>query len=155
MKYSKDDHIQLLKNSKKLEQQGKNLDVASFERLIEYNIIMSQHLALKNDFSKNLTLLVEDFLDQKLEIREFCEQIVLIRDQMSECDSSMIKQLISNPEQIEKFESNTEGRATSLFVRNLFCYCDALYDVDYEDKNQKFKNEISSWCLSFQKAIKQ
>lgn len=156
MKYSKDDHSQLLKTSKELKQQGKNLDVASFQRLTEYNTMMNEYLAVKNGFSKNLILVIEKFLDQKLEISEFCEQIDLIRDGMNKCSSSMAKQLILNPEeQIEEFETSREGQLTSLFVTNLFCYCDSLYDINYEDENQKFRNEISGWCLSFQNAIKQ
>ena len=80
MTYNQKRHIQLLKRSQDLKNQGKNLFIENREEdfeLSKYNIAVEEHIFWQDRYQFALSR--EDFLNRKIDGEEFCDGVYGLR----------------------------------------------------------------------------
>lgn len=148
MKYNQERHIELLKRSEDFKNQGKNLVFENREEdfeLSQYNIAVEEHFFWQD--RDQVALLMEDFLNQKIDGQSFCDHVGGLRRKLRNRCEKFFLELISSSEKIQDFHPDERGKKLSGFLTYLFCECED-FDEDYE----KLYDSIKNGFLNFQKA---
>jgi Holliday junction resolvasome RuvABC ATP-dependent DNA helicase subunit len=104
MTYNQKRHIQLLKRSQDLKNQGKNLFIKNREEDLElskYNIAVEQHIFWQDRYQ--VALLMEDFLNRKIDGKELCARVYGLRRKLIDTCEKFLLQLTSGSEKIKTF----------------------------------------------------
>nr|WPV76466.1 hypothetical protein [Naviculales sp.] len=81
--YNKTRHIELLKHSQDLKNQGKNLSLENrkeYLELSEYNIAVEEHIFWQDRYQVALSM--EDFLNRKIDGEELCGRVYGLRREL-------------------------------------------------------------------------
>lgn len=151
MTYNQKRHIQLLKLSQDLENQGKFLFKENPEESLElsnYNIAVQHHIFWQDRYQISLSM--EDFLNGKIDGEELCDRVYgLRRNLINKCEEFNLE-LTSGSEKIKAFQPDKKSKNLSGFLTAFYCECDH-FEEDYE--NDEFYNFIKTVFLNFQKAL--
>ena len=151
MTYNQKRHRQLLKRWQDLKNQRKNLFLENSEEdfeLSEYNIAVEQHIFWQDRYQ--IALLMEDFLNQKIDGELFCDQVYGFRRKLINTCEKFKLELISSPEKIKDFQPDGRSKKLSGFLTGCFCYCDDFME-DYE--NEEFYTWIKNKFSYLQKVL--
>lgn len=153
MTYNQKRYIELLKRAQDLKNQRKNLFIENQEEdfeLSEYNIAVEEHIFWQD--RDQVTLLMEDFLNKKIDVKLFCDQVYGLRRKLINTCEKFKLELISSSEKIKDFQPDERSKKLSGFLTDLYCECE--YFADAEDyQNEKFYDSIKNGFLNFQKAL--
>jgi hypothetical protein len=153
MTYNQKRHIELLKRSQDLKNQKKNLFIENQEEdfeLSEYNIAVEEHIFWQD--RDQVALLMEDFLNKKIDGELFCDQVYGLRRKLINTCEKFKLELISSSEKIKDFQPDGRSKKLSGFLTDLYCECE--YFAEAEDyQNEKFYDSIKNGFLNFQKAL--
>jgi len=153
MTYNQKRHIELLKRSQDLKNQKKNLFIENQEEdfeLSEYNIAVEEHIFWQD--RDQVALLMEDFLNKKIDGELFCDQVYGLRRKLINTCEKFNLELISSSEKIKDFQPDGRSKKLSGFLTDLYCECE--YFTEAEDyQNEKFYDSIKNGFLNFQKAL--
>jgi len=153
MTYNQKRHIELLKRSQDLKNQKKNLFIENQEEdfeLSEYNIAVEEHIFWQD--RDQVALLMEDFLNKKIDGELFCDQVYGLRRKLINTCEKFKLELISSSEKIKDFQPDGRSKKLSGFLTDLYCECE--YFTEAEDyQNEKFYDSIKNGFLNFQKAL--
>ena len=153
MKYNQKRHIELLKRSQDLKNQRKNLFIENQEEdfeLSEYNIAVEEHVFWQD--RDQVALLMENFLNKKIDGELFCDQIYGLRCKLINTCEKFKLELISSSEKIKDFQPDGRSKKLSGFLTDLYCECE--YFAEAEDyQNEEFYDSIKNGFLNFQKAL--
>jgi hypothetical protein len=153
MTYNQKRHRQLLKRSQDLKNQRKNLFIENQEEyfeLSEYNIAVEEHIFWQD--RDQVALLMEDFLNKKIDSELFCDQVYGLRRKLINTCEKFKLELISSSEKIKDFQPDGRSKKLSGFLTDLYCECE--YFTEAEDyQNEKFYDSIKNGFLNFQKAL--
>jgi hypothetical protein len=151
MTYNQKRHIQLLKRSQDLKNQGKNLFIENREEdfeLSKYNIAVEEHIFWQDRYQ--VGLLMEDFLNRKIDGEELCGRVYGLRRKLINTCEKFKLELTSGSEKIKAFQPDGRSKKLSGFLTGLYCECEH-FDEDYE--NDEFYTSIKNGFLNFQKAL--
>ncbi len=151
MTYNQKRHIQLLKRSQDLKNQGKNLFLENQEEdfeLSQYNIAVYQHIFWQERFQ--VALLMEDFLNRKIAGEELCDGVYGLRRKLRNTFEKFQFKLTSTSEKMKDFKPDGRSKKLSGFLTGLYCECEH-FDQDYE--NDEFYTSIQNGFLNFQKVL--
>ena len=149
MTYNQKRHIQLLKRSQDLKNQGKNLFIENREEdfeLSEYNIAVAEHIFWQDRYQ--VALLMEDFLNRKIDGEELCGGVYGLRRKLINACEKFNLELGS--EKVKNFQLDGRSKKLSGFLTGLYCECEHFAE-DYE--NDEFYTSIKNGFLKFQKAL--
>jgi len=153
MTYNQKRHIELLKRAQDLKNQRKNLFIENQEEdfeLSEYNIAVEEHIFWQD--RDQVALLMEDFLNKKIDSELFCDQVYGLRRKLINTCEKFKLELISSSEKIKDFQPDERSKKLSGFLTDLYCECE--YFAEAEDyQNEKFYDSIKNGFLNFQKAL--
>ena len=153
MTYNQKRHIELLKRSQDLKNQRKNLFIENQEEdfeLSEYNIAVEEHVFWQD--RDQVALLMENFLNKKIDGELFCDQIYGLRCKLINTCEKFKLELISSSEKIKDFQPDGRSKKLSGFLTDLYCECE--YFAEAEDyQNEEFYDSIKKGFLSYQKAL--
>ena len=153
MTYNQKRHIELLKRSQDLKNQRKNLFIENQEEdfeLSEYNIAVEEHVFWQD--RDQVALLMENFLNKKIDGELFCDQIYGLRCKLINTCEKFKLELISSSEKIKDFQPDGRSKKLSGFLTGLYCECE--YFAEAEDyQNEEFYDSIKNGFLNFQKAL--
>lgn len=151
MNYNQQRHIELLKRSEDVKNQGKSFDKESPEESLElssYNIDVEENLFWEQRYK--VAELMEDFLNKKIDGEEFCGRVFkLRRNLMIACDKFLVQ---LGAGEVKDFEPDLRSKRLSGFLTVLFFCCDDFME-DYE--NEEFCNSMENGFLNFQEALKE
>ena len=151
MTYNQKRHIQLLKLSQDLDNQGKNFVKENREEYLElsnYNIAVQHHILWQGRYQISLSM--EDFLKRKINGEELCDRVYgLRRNLINKCEKFNME-LTSGSEKIQAFQPDERSKKLSSFLTGFYCQCEH-FEEDYE--NDEFYNSIQNGFLNFQKAL--
>lgn len=153
MTYNQKRHVQLLKRSQDLDNQGKDLyreNPEEFLELSKYNLSAICHIAWQEGYHVALFVLMEDFLNKKIEGEFMCDRVCELRRKLGNTSEKFLLELLSSSEKIQDFQPDGEAINISSFLTNLYCVCDG-FDEDYE--SEVFYSCIKTRFLDFQKAL--
>ena len=151
MSYNQKRHIQLLKRSQDLKNQGKNLFIENQEEdfeLTKYNTAVAEHIFWQDRYQ--VALLMEDFLNRKIDGEELCGRVYGLRRKLINACEKFKLELTSSSEKIKDFQPDGRSKKLSGFLTGLYCECEH-FDEDYE--NDEFYTSIKNGFLNFQKAL--
>ena len=151
MTYNQKRHIELLKRSQDLKNQRKNLFIENQEEdfeLSEYNIAVEEHVFWQD--RDQVALLMENFLNKKIDGELFCDQIYGLRRKLINTCKQFKLELISSSEKIKNFQPDERSKKLSGFLTGLYCECEH-FDEDYQ--NEELYNSIKNGFLNFQQAL--
>ena len=151
MTYNQKRHRQLLKRSQDLKNQRKNLFIENQEEdfeLSEYNIAVEEHIFWQDRYQ--VALLMEDFLNKKIDGELFCDQVYGLRRKLINTCEKFKLELISSSEKIKDFQPDGRSKKLSGFLTGLYCECEHFAE-DYQ--NDVFYTSIKNGFLNFQKAL--
>lgn len=153
MTYNQKRHIELLKRSQDLKNQRKNLFIENPEEdfeLSEYNITVEEHVFWQD--RDQVALLMENFLNKKIDGELFCDQIYGLRCKLINTCEKFKLELISSSEKIKDFQPDGRSKKLSGFLTDLYCECE--YFAEAEDyQNEEFYDSIKDCFLKLQKAL--
>jgi hypothetical protein len=147
--YNQKRHIELLKRSQDLKNQGKNLFQESREEdveLSEYNIAVEEYIFWQE--RHNLALSMEDFLNRKIDGEELCGRVYGLRRELMNAVEKFKLDLISG--KIKDFQPDERSNELSGFLTGFFCECDHFME-DYE--NEEFYISIKNGFFNLQKVL--
>ena len=140
-------HIQLLKLSQDLDNQGKNFFKENREEYLElsnYNIAVQQHILWQDRY--RISLSMEDFLNRKIDGEELCDRVYgLRRNLINKCEKFNLE-LTSGSEKIKAFQPDERSKKLNGFLTGFYCECEH-FEEDYE--NNEFYNSIKNGVLNF------
>lgn len=152
--YSQKRHIELLKRSQDLKNQGKSLFLENREEdfeLCKCNVAVERHLFLEDRYQVALSM--EDFLNRKIDGEELCDRVYEFRSKLSDAVKKFQLELICGSEKIKDFQPDERSKnlnGSNGILTFLFCECDNFME-DYE--NEEFYASIKNKFLYFQKAL--
>jgi hypothetical protein len=149
--YNRTKHIELLKRAQELKNQGKLLFHENPEEdaeLLQYDVVVERHIIWQD--RDQIALLMEDFLNQKIDGEEMCGRVYGIRRTLRNKVEKFQLELISNSEKMNDFQPDERSKTIGGFWTGLFCECDS-FSEDYE--NPEFYTLIQNGFLNFQKAF--
>lgn len=152
MTYDLRRHIELLKRSEDLKNQKKNIFIENPKEYFElenYNIAVEHHIFWQDRYE--VTSLLEDFLDQKIDGEVFCDQVYGLRRRLLNTCENFNLELILGSEKIKDFQPDERSKRLSGFLTGLYCECEDFAE-DYQ--NEEFYHSIENGFLNFQKALK-
>jgi hypothetical protein len=151
MTYNQKRHIQLLKRSQDLKNQGKHLFLENPEEDLElskYDGAVAQHIFWEDRFE--VASLIQAFLNKEMDGEEFHDSVFgLRRKQIAKCDK-FLSELALEKEELKDFFPNKESYKLKGFLSFLYFECEH-FDDDYE--NDEFYTSIKNGFLKFQKAL--
>lgn len=153
MTYNQKRHIELLKRAQDLDNQGKNIYFENQEEyfeLSEYNIAVQEHIFWQD--RDQVVLLMEDFLNKKIDGESFCDQVYGLRRKLINTCEKFKLELISNSEKIKDFQPDERSKKLSGFLTALYFECEYFADAE-DSENKEFDNSIKNGLLNFQKAL--
>ena len=152
MNYNQKKHIQLLKRSQDLQNQGKDLfqeNQKEYFELAQYNIVVEEHFFWQDRYK--IFLLMENFLTRKIDCQLFCDHVYGLRCKLiNKCEKFRLE-LLSSSEKIKDFQPDERGKNLSGFLTGLFCECECLDDTE---NYLEFYDSIEIGFFNFQKALK-
>ena len=149
MTYNQKRHIQLLKRSQDLKNQGKNLFIENREEYFElskYNTVVAEQIFWQDRYQ--VTLLMEDFLNRKIDGEELCGRVYGLRRKLINGCEKFKLELGSG--KVKDFQPDGRSKKLSGFLTGLYCECEHFAE-DYE--NDEFYTSIKNGFLNFQKAL--
>ena len=149
MTYNQKRHIELLKGSQDLKNQGKTLFEESRKEdveLSEYNIAVERHLFWQE--RHNLALSMEDFLNRKIDGEELCDRVYGLRRELMNKVEKFKLDLISG--KIKDFQPDERSNKLRGFLTGFFCECENFLE-DYE--NEEFYTLIKNGFFNLQKVL--
>ena len=152
MTYNQKRHIQLLKLSQNLDNQGTSLYKENREEYLEllnYDVAMGRHILWQNRYQISLSM--EDFLNRKIDGEELCDRVNGLHDSLCE---KFDLELTSGSKKIKAFQPDERSKKLSVFLSSFltyfYCECDH-FEEDYE--NDEFYNSIKDGFLNLQEAL--
>ena len=130
MIYNQKRHIQLLKLSQDLDNQGTSLYKENREEYLE---LFNYERVYK------ISLSMEDFLKRKIDGEELCDRVYELRSKLT-----------SPSKKIKAFQPDERSKNLSPFFTYVYCECDH-FEEDYE--NDEFYNSIKNAFLDLQEAL--
>ena len=138
--------------------QGKHIFIENPEEyfeLSEYEIAVQYHIFWHDRYPVVLLMVMEDFLNRKLNGESLCGKIFGLRCKLiNKCEKFNLE-LLSRSEKVKYFQPNVRSKKLSeklsRIFTSLFCNCD---DFDEEYETDEFYNSIKNNFLNFQKTIK-
>ena len=149
MIYNQKKHIQLLKRSQDLKNQGKNLFLENpkeYFELSKYNIAVEEHIFWQDRYQVALSM--EDFLNRKINGEELCGGVYGLRRTLRNACENFYLDLIS--EKIKDFQPDEKSKKFRGFLTGFFCQCENFME-NYE--NEEFYTSIKNEFLNLQNAL--
>jgi len=149
MTYNQIRHIELLKRSQDLKNQGKNIFIENPEEdfeLSEYDIAVEKHIFWQDWYQVALSM--EDFLNRKIDGEELCGGVDRIRRKLRNACEKFMLELGSG--KVKDFQPDVRSKKLSGFLTGLYCECDN-FEEDY--KKPEFYDSIKDCFLKFQKVL--
>ena len=149
MNYNIKQHHDLLKLSKKLQDEGKSLfrqNRIKHIELIKYSAIIENEIIWRK--RRLLKVYIENFLNGTIDGQELCEQIYNIRRKLIKI-SDRVNFLVSQ-DRIKNININKESQKIRGFLTESFCLCDS-FDDNY--KSEEFYNLIYNGFLNLEKIL--
>jgi hypothetical protein len=118
--------------------------------LSKYDVAVEGHIFWQD--RDQVTLLMEDFLNKKIDGESFCDQVYGLRRKLiNKCEKFKLE-LISSSEKIKDFPPDRRSKKLNGFLTDL--YFKYEYFAEAEDyQNEKFYDSIKNGLLNFQKAL--
>lgn len=151
MKYNQKRHIELLKRSEDLKNQGKNIFIENPEEdfeLSQYDIAVEEHFFWQD--RKQVSLLMKNFLDKKINSTLFCDEVYGLRHKLINTCKKFDLELISSSEKIKDFHPNEKSKKLSGFLTTLYCECEYFTETE---EYQEFYDSIKNGFLILQKIL--
>ena len=151
MAYNQERHIELLKRSQNLKNQGKIFFYENQEEdfeLSEYQIAVEKHIFWEDRYQ--VLSLLEDFLNNKIDGEEFCDRVYGLRHKLRRTSEKFKLELISNSETMKNFKPDERSEKLSGFLTSLYCECEH-FDEEYE--SDEFYTSIENGFLNFHQAL--
>ena len=151
MIYNQKRHIQLLKLSQDLDNQGKNFFEENRKEYLElsnYNIAVEGHILWQDRYQMSFS--IEDFLNRKIDGEELCDRVYGLRRNLINKIEKFNLELTSGLEKIKAFQPDERSKKFSGFLTYFYCECDN-FEEDYE--NEEFYNSIKNGFLNLQKVL--
>lgn len=148
--YNQKRHIELLKYSQDLNNQGKNIWVENKEEshaLNIYNALIYKHIFWQH--RNDVALLMENFLNKKIDGDLFCDEVYGLRNKTLSAYKKFISELISSSENMKEFQPDPKCERIKGFSTYLFTECQCFNDED----NYPLYDSIQNGYLNFQEAI--
>lgn len=151
MKSNQKRHIELLKRSEDLKNQGKDIFTENKEEYFElagYNVAVEEYFFWQD--RDQFALLLKNFLNKKIDGEFLCDEVFGMRRKlMIKCDKFKLE-LLSNSEKIQDFQPDERSKDFGGFLSRIYFNCDYFME-DYQ--NEKFYDSVKNNFLDFQKAL--
>lgn len=148
-----EDYLKLLKYDEKLKLKGRILSKESeekYKKLINYKVILLDHFKWQQ--KDHYFLLLTHFLDKKIDIDEYIEQLFKLEQETQ----NLVEELKLDFEKLKKFEPNLSSKKFSKFIEELCSDCrifepnsDLRDDFDISEK--QLRNGVKKIFLEIQK----
>ena len=109
---------------------------------------MEQHIFWQDRYK--VALLMEDFLNKKIDGEELCDQVYGLRSRLVETYKQFRLELTSDSEKIKAFQPDEKAKKLRGFLTTVYCECEH-FDDDYE--NEELYTFIEYVFLKFQKIL--
>ena len=149
MNYNLKRHLELLKHSQDLKNQGKILFQESRKEYLElsqYNIDVEEHIFWQERYQ--VALWMEDFLNRKIDGEELCDRVRGLRRELINACEKFKLDLSSG--KIKDFQPDERSKKLNGFLTGCFFECENFME-DYE--NEEFYTAIKNGVLNLQKVL--
>lgn len=136
MEYNSQKFIELLKQAKRLREEGKSLqkeDQVQYLNLLNYSVKISDHVhwANKSDYLN----LIKDFVNLKIDGHQFVRQFLEIH----RSNERTVQMLKTDLKQLNNIEPNPKSFGFTKWTSEIYLCCDEFYPDLQPQDNVRFK----------------